>query len=136
MTVARARTMRRDMTDAERRVWTVLRDRRLGGFKFRRQYPVAPCVLDFYSPEAGLAIEVDGGQHAILAALAQQRSGRSGAPSPFPLPPQAGGEGIRGVSGANLSLSPTQVGERVGVREYRASARARRKRSDGSQVLP
>jgi very-short-patch-repair endonuclease len=52
------------MTDAERRLWSVLRDRRLGGYKFRRQHPFGPFVLDFACVAHHLVVEVDGGQHA------------------------------------------------------------------------
>lgn len=52
------------MTDAERKLWLALRDRRLGGFKFRRQVPVGPWIVDFLCKEAQLVVEVDGGQHA------------------------------------------------------------------------
>ena len=52
------------MTDAERRLWSLLRDRRLNGHKFRRQHPLGPYVLDFACLEHMLAVEVDGGQHA------------------------------------------------------------------------
>jgi len=60
----RARELRRKMTDAERRLWARLRDRRLGGHKFRRQEPIGPYVVDFVCAEAGLVVEVDGSQHA------------------------------------------------------------------------
>jgi very-short-patch-repair endonuclease len=59
----RARAMRSAMTDAERKLWLALRDRRLKG-KFRRQVPVGPFIADFVSYEYRLVIEVDGGQHA------------------------------------------------------------------------
>ena len=52
------------MTDAERRLWSLLRGRRLAGYKFRRQLPVGPFILDFACYEHKLAIEADGGQHA------------------------------------------------------------------------
>ena len=52
------------MTDAERKLWYALRDRRFAQFKFRRQVPVGPFVADFVCFEARLVIEVDGGQHA------------------------------------------------------------------------
>jgi very-short-patch-repair endonuclease len=62
------------MTDAERRLWYYLRDRRLGGWKFRRQYPVGPYIVDFICPEKNLIIEVDGGQHAENEEMDLQRS--------------------------------------------------------------
>ena len=58
-----ARQLRKEQTDAERLMWSLLRDRRLAGFKFRRQHPVGPYILDFYCHEASLAVELDGGQH-------------------------------------------------------------------------
>src|SRR5262249_49839157 len=51
-------------TDAERRMWMLLRDRRLGGVKFRRQHPIGGYIADFCCPEARLIIEIDGGHHA------------------------------------------------------------------------
>jgi very-short-patch-repair endonuclease len=56
------RLLRRQATDAEARLWSHLRARRLGA-KFRRQHSLGAFILDFFSPEAMLAIEVDGGQH-------------------------------------------------------------------------
>ena len=58
-----ARMLRRNQTDAEIRLWRLLRNRRLNRFKFRRQHPMPPYVADFVCVEAGLIIEVDGGQH-------------------------------------------------------------------------
>ncbi|MSP63247.1 MAG: DUF559 domain-containing protein [Myxococcales bacterium] len=62
--VENARRLRRDATDAKDLLWQMLRGRRFGGFKFRRQVPVQPFILDLYRPQAGLAVEVDGGQHS------------------------------------------------------------------------
>jgi len=59
-----ARQLRRDATDAERRLWAVLPDRRLAGFRFRRQHPTCGFILDFACTKYRLAIEADGGQHA------------------------------------------------------------------------
>lgn len=64
MSVATARNLRRKMTEAERKLWHALRDRRLAGHKFRRQHPIGPYVADFYCEYERLIIEVDGGQHA------------------------------------------------------------------------
>ena len=58
-----ARALRVNATDAERLVWTLVRNRRLDGFKFRRQHPFGTYILDFYCAQAGLAVEIDGGQH-------------------------------------------------------------------------
>lgn len=58
-----ARQLRRRQTDAERRIWGNLRDRRFLGLKFRRQVPCGRYVLDFYCHELRLAVELDGGQH-------------------------------------------------------------------------
>ena len=52
------------MTDAERKLWFALRDRRLAAFEFRRQVPLGPFIVDFLCYQATLVIEVDGGQHA------------------------------------------------------------------------
>ncbi len=60
-----ARSLRNRQTDAEQRLWTRLRDRRLLGFKFRRQHPIGRYIADFRCAEAKLVIELDGGQHAI-----------------------------------------------------------------------
>ena len=70
----RARALRRRMTDAERLLWRHLRNRELGGWKFRRQYPVGPFIVDFICVEKNVVIEVDGGQHAENEALDIQRS--------------------------------------------------------------
>ena len=58
-----ARTLRKNMTDAEQLMWRCLRQKQLGGFRFRRQHPFERFVLDFYCCEAKLAVELDGGQH-------------------------------------------------------------------------
>jgi len=55
--------LRREATDAEGRLWKLLRGRQLAGHKFRRQHEFGGFVLDFYCADARLAIEVDGGQH-------------------------------------------------------------------------
>jgi len=69
-----ARKLRHEQTDAESLMWGLLRDKRLGGAKFRRQHPVQSYVLDFYCHEAKLAIELDGGQHADALAHDETRS--------------------------------------------------------------
>jgi very-short-patch-repair endonuclease len=61
------RKLRNTQTDAERKLWFELRDRRLGGFKFVRQEAIGPFIVDFICRERKLIIEVDGGQHAESA---------------------------------------------------------------------
>ncbi len=62
--VKRARALRSNLTDAERKFWYALRDRRFVNFKFRRQVPVGPFFADFVCYDSRVVIEVDGGQHA------------------------------------------------------------------------
>jgi very-short-patch-repair endonuclease len=59
-----ARSLRHDMTEAERLLWRRLRSYRLADFRFRRQHPVGPYIADFACIEAKLIVEVDGSQHA------------------------------------------------------------------------
>ena len=61
----RARRLRRDQTEAERRLWERLRARQLSGFKFRRQHPIGRFIVDFCCQEYGIVVELDGGQHAV-----------------------------------------------------------------------
>lgn len=68
MSTTRARSLRRDATDAERAMWRILRNRQLAGFKFRRQQPLGPFIVDFVCFSHRLIIEIDGGQHADNAA--------------------------------------------------------------------
>ncbi|WP_176484563.1 endonuclease domain-containing protein [Sphingomonas spermidinifaciens] len=51
------------MTDAERRLWSILRGAQLDGAKFRRQQPIGPYIADFVCQSHRLIVEVDGGQH-------------------------------------------------------------------------
>lgn len=57
------RQLRKNQTDAEGKIWSILRNRQLLGLKFYRQYNIGKYVLDFFCPGLRLAIEVDGGQH-------------------------------------------------------------------------
>jgi adenine-specific DNA-methyltransferase len=59
-----AREMRANDTDAEKPLWRILRNRKLGGFKFRRQVPIGRYIVDFYCHEGNLVVESDGGQHS------------------------------------------------------------------------
>lgn len=63
MAIARARELRREQTEAERRLWYLLQNRGLGGLKFRRQVSVSRYYADFLCAERWLIVEVDGGQH-------------------------------------------------------------------------
>jgi very-short-patch-repair endonuclease len=71
---ARARKLRREMTEAEARLWSRLRGGHFMGLSFRRQHPIGSYILDFYCPQIRLAIEVDGGQHGSPAS--QRTDGR------------------------------------------------------------
>ncbi|NLS15540.1 DUF559 domain-containing protein [Rhizobium sp. P40RR-XXII] len=63
-TTQRARSLRRSDNDAEAKLWSELRDRRLNGIKFVRQFPIGPYFADFACRGKQLILEVDGSQHA------------------------------------------------------------------------
>jgi very-short-patch-repair endonuclease len=65
-TVSRARALRRNATDAEKALWSGLREA-FPSARFRRQVPIGPYFVDFFSFSARLIVEVDGGQHAEAA---------------------------------------------------------------------
>ena len=58
-----ARNLRKNMTDAERRLWSKLRRKQLKEFQFYRQKNIGDFIVDFYCPAAKLIVEIDGGQH-------------------------------------------------------------------------
>jgi very-short-patch-repair endonuclease len=71
-----ARDLRRNMTPAEKRVWSKLRAHRMNGFKFRRQHAIGRYIVDFVCLDARLVIEIDGDSHGYDAreALDVQRT--------------------------------------------------------------
>ena len=70
----RARRLRRDQTEGERKLWARLRARQLCGVKFRRQHPIDPFFADFCCLEHRLVVELDGGQHAEQVETDRRRS--------------------------------------------------------------
>lgn len=70
----RARVLRADTTSAEDKLWRHLRGRRLGGFKFVRQFPIEKYFADFACREKRLAVEIDGATHGTLAELASDQA--------------------------------------------------------------
>ena len=60
---SKARQLRKDSTDAERRMWALLRNCQFADRKFRRQVPIGPYVVDFVCLEKRLIVELDGGHH-------------------------------------------------------------------------
>ncbi len=63
MTNRNARHLRKNLTDAERLLWSRLRNRQLENHRFRRQHPIGPYIVDFVCLDKALIIELDGGQH-------------------------------------------------------------------------
>ena len=61
--IDKCRNLRKNQTEAEKKLWRMLRNRQITGAKFRRQFSIGNYILDFYSPEYKLGIEADGGQH-------------------------------------------------------------------------
>ena len=72
---ARSRQLRHDMTHPERVLWSLLRNRRLGGLKFRRQVVIDRYVVDFICKERKLIVEVDGESHVGRATEDARRTG-------------------------------------------------------------
>jgi very-short-patch-repair endonuclease len=60
---SRVQELRKNPTEAERKLWQHLRLRQIGGCKFRRQQPLGSYIVDFVCLEKRIVIEVDGGQH-------------------------------------------------------------------------
>ena len=69
----RARELRANMTEAERKLWHVLRQRQVSEFKFRRQVPIGNHIADFVCANAKLVLEVDGGQHGTPTDAERER---------------------------------------------------------------
>ena len=67
-----ARKLRREQTDVERKLWSALRDRRVSGFKFRRQQPIGAYIADFVCFDAKLIVELDGSQHGASENIAAE----------------------------------------------------------------
>lgn len=70
---ARARAMRNNPTEPEKRLWAALRDSRVAGFKFRRQAVIGSRIVDFFCPGRSLVIEVDGDTHDVGSMLRRMR---------------------------------------------------------------
>jgi very-short-patch-repair endonuclease len=71
---AHARALRRRMTDAEKLIWSKIRDRQLAGAKLKRQHPLCGYIVDFVALDLKLVIEIDGGQHAFQVAKDAERT--------------------------------------------------------------
>jgi very-short-patch-repair endonuclease len=74
MSSTKARELRKNLTDAEQRLWQGLKRRQIEGVKFRRQQPIGDFIVDFVSFERRLIVEVDGGQHAEQLAYDEKRT--------------------------------------------------------------
>ena len=68
-----AQTLRTNATIPERILWSRLRGRQLGGFKFRRQRPIGPYICDFVCLSEKVIVELDGSQHALEATYDARR---------------------------------------------------------------
>ncbi|MDR2016783.1 MAG: endonuclease domain-containing protein [Burkholderiales bacterium] len=70
----KAKTLRKNLTDAEKTLWFYLRGKRFGGVKFKRQKPMGSYIVDFVAPNEKLVIELDGGQHQERMVHDQERT--------------------------------------------------------------
>jgi very-short-patch-repair endonuclease len=69
-----ARKMRQEPTKAEKHLWLHLRRKQLGGYKFRRQHPIGPYIVDFCCVEKMLIVEADGDVHAFQESNDRERT--------------------------------------------------------------
>ena len=69
-----AKRMRTAQTDAEAKLWLHLRGKRFSGYKFRRQQPIGPYIVDFVCLKCRLIVEADGGQHTDAAEYDRSRT--------------------------------------------------------------
>ena len=74
MNLNRARNLRKNSTNAERKIWYELRARRFLNYKFKRQVCIGPYIADFVCQENKLIIEIDGGQHNINITYDRKRT--------------------------------------------------------------
>lgn len=65
-----AKALRSNATEAERKLWALLRGKKMAHLRFRRQQPIGPYIVDFFCPAAKLVVELDGGQHGEDARVA------------------------------------------------------------------
>src|SRR5215831_15863836 len=70
----RTRALHRDMTEAETKLWRMLRSRQIEGHRFRRQVPLGRYITDFVCHDARLIVELDGGQYDFLSRPEADRS--------------------------------------------------------------
>ena len=71
----RARALRKELTPAERKLWSVLRGNQLNGVSFRRQHAIGNYIVDFVSIKHKLIIELDGSHHLEQAEYDEERTG-------------------------------------------------------------
>ena len=72
--VSRARRLRSEMTETEKRLWQLLRSRQTEGYRFRRQVPIGAFIADFVCHAARLIVEIDGGQHDLSSEAEARRT--------------------------------------------------------------
>ena len=72
--IERARELRKNATHVENRLWSLIRTKRLKGYKFKRQYIIGAYIVDFICLEQKLIIELDGSQHLDAAEYDKERT--------------------------------------------------------------
>jgi very-short-patch-repair endonuclease len=69
-----ARELRKNLTDTERLLWSKLRGKQFGGFKFRKQAPIGRYIVDFVCFDRKVIVELDGGQHVAAVEADKMRT--------------------------------------------------------------
>lgn len=72
--LGKAKALRKNLTEAEKKLWDTLRSKQMEQFKFRRQQPIGNYIVDFFCSELRLVVELDGGQHAEQMGYDEKRT--------------------------------------------------------------
>jgi len=117
--IEKCRDLRKNQTEAEKKLWTMLRNRQIEGVKFRRQFAISNYIVDFYCPELKFGVEVDGGEHHKAEYLKRDLiRTRQLARHDIEIIRFSNNEVLNHIEGKSPSPSSSPRGERKIIRKY------------------